>query len=49
MSEEHKDFLNRLRDSGIVNMFAASPYLVDKFGIEADEASKILVEWMESF
>lgn len=40
-------FLNRLRDSGITNMYGASPYIAEAFDVNKREASKILVEWME--
>jgi hypothetical protein len=43
------EYLNVLRDSGITNMFGASPYIVNKFGIEKRLASKILVKWMSNF
>ncbi len=40
-------FLNRLRESGVTNMFGATPYLREEFDISRAEASKILMEWME--
>lgn len=40
-------FLNRLRESGITNMYGASPYIAEAFDVNKREASKILVEWME--
>jgi len=49
MKKEHKVFLDALRESGETNMFFATPYLMNEFGIEKNEARKILVEWMESF
>ena len=49
MEDEHKKYLDRLRESGVTNMFGAVPYLVKRFKMEEDEASKILCEWMESF
>jgi hypothetical protein len=44
-----KDFLylNRLRESGVTNMFGASPYLQDEFGFDRKEAKTALVEWMQ--
>lgn len=47
--EDAKDFLNNLRESGITNMFGASPYLVDKFGISSKQAREILSYWMRTF
>ena len=40
-------YLNRLRESGVTNMFGATPYLREEFDIGRGEASKILMEWME--
>ena len=42
-------YLNDLRDSGVTNMFGASPYVVDEFGLNNKEASNLLVLWMENF
>jgi hypothetical protein len=39
-------YLNRLRESGETNMFGASPYLQEEFGISKREASDTLVGWM---
>jgi len=42
-------FLNALRDSGVTNMFGASPYLQQSFSLSRQEAKAILLEWMASF
>ena len=42
-------YLNDLRDSGVTNMFLASPYLEDEFGLDRKEAKDILLAWMKSF
>ena len=49
MTEEHNVFLNDLRDSGITNMYGATPYLEDEFGLNPEESRSILGEWMDSF
>ena len=49
MSKEHKNYLNNLRDSGVVNMFGAGEFLVATFGLNKRDANKLLLEWMESF
>lgn len=49
MKREHKIFLDELRESGICNMFGASPFLMDEFGLSKKEARLILTEWMNSF
>ena len=43
------DFLEKLRESGVVNMFGAVPYLVDEFAIDKSEALDILGKWMETY
>lgn len=43
------DYLNALRDSGITNMFGATPYVQRVFDVPRKEATDLLVEWMESF
>lgn len=40
-------YLNRLRESGVSNMFGASPYIATKFNLGKREASAVLVEWMD--
>ena len=47
--KEYFLFLNDLRDSGKTNMFGATPYLQDAFGLEKKEAREILTRWMKSF
>lgn len=42
-------FLNDLRDSGVTNMYGAVPYIVNRFGIDNSEASKLLSLWMDNF
>jgi hypothetical protein len=42
-------YLNELRESGQTNMFGARPYLQEAFGIDREEASKVLTAWMEWF
>lgn len=50
MNSEHKQFLDNLRESGLINMCAAAPVLKGEFPeLDIKEARKILIEWMESF
>ena len=44
--QEIHDFLIDLRDSGVVNMWGAAPYLERQFGLTQREASKALIEWI---
>lgn len=49
LTEEHTEFLNDLRESGETNMFGASPYLQEEFGLDKHEARSILAQWMKAF
>ena len=42
-------YLNELRDSGVTNMFGATPYLVNEFGFDKRNASNYLILWMQSY
>ena len=42
-------FLNDLRDSGITNMFGATPYLEDKFQTNKEVSIALLLAWMNIF
>jgi len=42
-------FLDELRESGIVNMFGASPYLREVFDLDKTEARQVLSYWMKTF
>lgn len=46
---EYFDYLDGLRESGIVNMFGAGQYLEVDFGISKAEARTILIKWMNTF
>jgi hypothetical protein len=41
-------FLLKLRDSGVVNMFGAAPYLEEEFDFDRKEANDWLAKWMRS-
>ena len=49
LEKEAMIFLNVLRESGITNMFGASPYVEEEFGIGKLEARRILSLWMHNF
>ena len=42
-------YLDDIRESGVTNMFGAAPYVQDEFGVDAQEAKALLVEWMQTF
>ena len=46
---EYFSFLNVLRESGVTNMFGASPYLQNEFGLTRHEAREVLSAWMKQF
>jgi hypothetical protein len=47
LTQEHHDFLIQLRDSGVTNMWGATPYIQREFGLNRDEANDILLEWID--
>lgn len=48
--KDYFKYLENLRQSGIVNMFGAVPYLRDEFPeLSYDEAKSVLVYWMEHY
>lgn len=49
VTDEHLNYLDGLRESGIVNMFGASPFIVEEFGASKSDARTILSYWMETF
>ena len=46
---EYYVYLEELRQSGVTNMFGASPYLQSAFGLGRREAIKIVSNWMENY
>lgn len=46
---EYFDWLERLRKSGIVNMYGASPYLEEAFEIPEHLADIITMYWMKHY
>ena len=53
MDEQFKQFvfeyLDELRESGVVNMFGAGTYVMEEYDLTKQEASAYLVDWMQSF
>jgi len=49
MNEKINAYLTALRDSGRINMFGATPYLEDRFGLTRREAKAALLNWMSTF
>jgi hypothetical protein len=46
--KKYVQFLDKLRASGKVNMYAAGAELERKFGLSREEARAILLDWMDS-
>ena len=42
-------FLDKLRESGELNMFGAAPYVSEAFGVSKKEARDLLKNWMDTF
>lgn len=49
LTDDHLYFLDLIRETGKVNMFGASPYLVEEFGIDIKTARAYLSYWMRTF
>jgi len=49
IKETYLTYLDRLRESGVTNMFGAAPYLVERFNVSRNDAREILMHWMKTF
>ncbi len=49
--DKHLEYLDALRESGVTNMYGASPYLSRAFRSlrKPEDASAVLVYWMRTF
>lgn len=47
--DRYFDWLEDLRQSCIVNMYGAAPYLEAYFGMKESEADAILIYWMNHY
>lgn len=43
------EFLDELRESGAVNMFGASSYVVSELGHDSKTARNLVTAWMKSY
>tara|TARA_Y100001963_G_scaffold116917_1_gene162574 strand:+ start:8591 stop:8773 length:183 start_codon:yes stop_codon:yes gene_type:complete len=43
------EFLDDLRESGVTNMYGASPYIREAFNVTRYEANRLLSKWMETY
>jgi hypothetical protein len=49
VTDEHLEYLDNLRESGVTNMFGAATYVAAKFDLDPTSSRRILKYWMESF
>ena len=49
VTDEHLEYLDKLRESGETNMFGAGPYVQTEFGVDKYDAQDIVMYWMDSF
>ena len=49
MQEQYFQYLDKLRESGVTNMFGAGQYLQREFSLTEGSARLVLEEWMETF
>lgn len=46
---KHWIFLEKLRRSGVVNMFGAASYIMREFNVTYEQAKDILTNWMKNY
>jgi len=46
---EYLEYLDDLRESGVTNMYGASTYLAEEFGLDINFAHQVLSYWMKTF
>jgi hypothetical protein len=49
VTEEHLEYLDDLRESGVTNMFGAAQYVEEDCDVSRRDSRTILSYWMESF
>lgn len=50
LTDEHLEYLDNLRESGVTNMFGARPYVARAFpDLTQEQAGKVLGYWMDTF
>lgn len=48
-TDEMLDYLDDLRESGVVNMFGAAPYVQEEYDLTRADARAVLLYWMHTF
>jgi|TARA_R100000995_G_scaffold75686_1_gene45100 hypothetical protein len=49
LSKSYKKFLDDLRESGETNMFGATAYIMEEFGLTRHSATEVVNTWMKEF
>jgi hypothetical protein len=50
VTEEHLLYLDRLRESGVTNMFGAVPFILLEFpDLREEQAKQVLIYWIKTF
>jgi len=49
VKDEHLEYLDSLRESGVTNMFAAPTYVHNAFDVSREDAREIVMYWMKTF
>ena len=49
VTEEHLEYLDALRESGVTNMFGAGSYIEEEFDLDYNSSKEILLYWMKTF
>ena len=47
--KEYFEYLDTVRDTGGINMFAAGRLLEEEFGLDRRKAKEVLLKWMKNF
>jgi len=49
VTDEHLEYLDELRESGLTNMFGATPFLRMEFDLTSNDAVAVLRYWINTF
>ena len=48
LEKEVFTYLNELRDSGVTNMFGATPYIQEEFSLDKKTAKDLFIQWIKN-
>jgi len=49
VTDEHLEYLDELRESGVTNMYGAAAYVADEFDMDKRRAREVFTYWKQSF